>query len=50
MMALLATVYLGDVACPGAAFGGGGGGAAVGGCTGGRPGRDMGTRVANLKL
>jgi hypothetical protein len=44
MMALLETVYLGDVACPGAAFGGGGGGAAVGGCAGGCvPGRDMGT-------
>ena len=45
MMALLETVYSGEVACLGAAFWGGGGGSARAGCAGPRPGRDMGTRV-----
>ena len=48
MMELLETVYTGEVACVGAAFGGGGGAAAQGGCAWG-PGRDMGTLVANNK-
>jgi hypothetical protein len=49
MMKLLETVSSGQVACPGAAFGGGGGGSAGVGCVCLRAGHDMGTLVRSNK-
>jgi hypothetical protein len=49
MKELLETVYSGEVACAGAAFGGGGGAGAEGRCGRSGPGRDMGTLVQSNK-